>query len=61
MKTSKIMVFRILKWLALAWAILFVIASFVSPAESTVKLQGLTAATPLVLFAIFFHLEQHKS
>jgi len=54
MKTSKIMVFRILKWLALAWAILFVIIAFVY--------DGLiTAATPLVLFAIFFHLEQHKS
>ena len=61
MKASKMMVFRVLKWLALAWAIFFVIAAFVYDAETTVKTTLHAAATPLVLFAIFFHLEQHKS
>ena len=61
MQAAKMMVFRVLKWLALVWAILLVIVSYVSAAESTDEIALFTAATPLVLFAIFFHLEQHKS
>ena len=55
------MVFRVLKWLALAWAILFVIVAFGASAETTDKVGVVANATPMILFAIFFHLEQHKS
>jgi len=62
MKTSKIMVFRVLKWLALALGIIMVsLAGFSDVGTTEGKASGFTAATVFVLFAIFFHLEQHKS
>ena len=61
MKLSKMMVFRVLKWLALAWAILLLILLFSEAYDTDVKTGTATLATFFVLLAIFFHLEQHKS
>jgi hypothetical protein len=59
---SKMMVFRVLKWLALALGIMVLIIVYAAngTSEEDVKL-AFTMATFFVLFAIFFHLEQHKS
>ena len=59
MKPSKMNVFRVLKWLALALAIIFVIRIYVEPGG--VSIDRSAAATLFVLFAIFFHLEQVES
>ena len=60
MKASKMMVFRVLKWLSVAIGIILLITVFSTYATSE-KTSLVTAATLFVLFAIFFHLEQHKS
>ena len=60
MKLSKMMVFRVLKWLALAWAILLLILLFSEAYDTDVKTGTATLETFVVLLAIFFHLEQHK-
>jgi len=61
MKVSKMMVFRVLKWLALALGILMLSLGMVGVEATAEKATAFTAATMFVLFAIFFHLEQHKS
>ena len=61
MKVSKMMVFRVLKWLSVAIGILIVIAFVDSAETASQKTSVFTAATFFILFAVFFHLEQHKS
>ena len=63
MKATKMMAFRVLKWLALAWAIFIGIVIFTSDASVEIadKEAQWAITIPLVLLAIFFHLEQHKS
>ena len=60
MKPSKMNVFRVLKWLALALAIIFVMRIYVEPGGVSID-RSVAAATLFVLFAIFFHLEQVES
>ena len=64
-KEVRIWFFRVLKWLALAWAILIGIIMFASSSAPSVTIAAGEAqwamTLPLVLLAIFFHLEQHKS
>ena len=57
----KAMIFQLLKWVAIAMGIMLIIGMYVFDKNQTGSLINANFAGVMVLFAIFFHLEQHTS